>query len=64
MLSELIEWAVDIDYLLSKNIMPLMAPSLKEYPKYDTAFLWGSRMVNPDNPYAMLAHLRKKGLHS
>lgn len=55
------EW---FDYLLSKGIMPLMAPSLKEYPKYDTAFSWGSRMVNPDNPYAMLIHLRKQGLHS
>jgi len=54
------EW---FDYLLAKGIMPLMAPSLKEYPKYDTAFSWGSRAVNPDDPYSMLEHLRKKGLH-
>lgn len=51
------------DYLLAKNIMPLMAPSLREYPKYDLAFSWGSRIVNPDDPYAMLEYLRKKGLH-
>ena len=54
------EW---FDYLLARNIMPLMAPSLREYPKYDTAFSWGSRMVNPDDPYAMLAHLRKQNKH-
>ena len=54
------EW---FDYLLEKNIMPLMAPSLREYPKYDLAFSWGSRIVNPDDPYTMLAHLREKGLH-
>lgn len=54
------EW---FDHLTEKGIMPLMAPSLREYDKYDTAFAWGSRMVNPDNPYAMIAHLRKKGLH-
>ena len=54
------EW---FDYLLAKGIMPLMAPSLKEYPKYDLAFSWGSRIVNPDDPYTMLAHLRDKGMH-
>ena len=54
------EW---FDYLLEKGIMPLMAPSLKEYPKYDLAFSWGSRIVNPDDPYTMLAHLRGKGMH-
>ena len=54
------EW---FDYLLAKGIMPLMAPSLQEYPKYDLAFSWGSRMVNPDDPYSMLEHLRKQGLH-
>ena len=54
------EW---FDYLLEKGIMPLMAPSLKEYPKYDLAFSWGSRIVNPDDPYTMLAHLRDKGMH-
>lgn len=54
------EW---FDYLLERGIMPLMAPSLQAYPKYDLAFSWGSRMVNPDDPYAMLEHLRKQGLH-
>lgn len=55
------EW---FDYLLEKGIMPLMAPSLREYPLYDLAFSWGSRVVNPDDPYAMLAHLREQGLHT
>ena len=54
------EW---FDHLLQKGIMPLMAPSLKEYPLYDLAFSYGSRMVNPDNPEKMLEHLREKGLH-
>lgn len=54
------EW---FDYLLEKGIMPLMAPSLKEYPLYDLAFSWGSRAVNPDDPYTMLEHLRSAGLH-
>lgn len=54
------EW---FDYLLQRGIMPLMAPSLREYPKYDLAFSWGSRIVNPDDPYTMLQHLREKGLH-
>ena len=49
------EW---FDYLLVKGIMPLMAPSLSDYKKYDTAFSWGSRCVNTNNPYAMLLHLR------
>ena len=47
------------DHLLSKGIMPLMAPSLSDYKKYDAAFSWGSRCVNTNNPYAMLFHLRK-----
>ena len=51
------------DHLLSKGIMPLMAPSLREFPKYDLAFSWGSRVVNTDDPAAMLEHLRKAGLH-
>ena len=54
------EW---FDYLLARGIMPLMAPSLREYPKYDLAFSWGSRIVNADDPAAMLAHLRAIGLH-
>ena len=54
------EW---FDYLLEKGIMPLLAPSLKEYWRFDQGFAWGSRMVNPDDPYAMLRHLREKGLH-
>lgn len=54
------EW---FDYLLARGIMPLMAPSLQAYPKYDMAFSWGSRMVNPDDPYAMLEHLRKQNKH-
>lgn len=50
--------------LLDKGIMPLMAPSLQEYPKYDKAFSWGSRIVNTDEPEDMLAHLREMGLHT
>ena len=53
------EW---FDYLLKRNIMPLLAPSLREYPLFDQGIAWGSRMVNPDDPYAMLQHLREKGL--
>lgn len=51
------------DYLLSRGIMPLLAPSLKEYSLFDCGILWGSRIVNPDDPYAMLEHLRRQGLH-
>ncbi len=54
------EW---FDYLISKGIMPLMAPSLKEYPLYDLAFSYGSRIANIDDPEKMLEHLRKKGRH-
>ena len=50
------EW---FDYLISKNIMPLMAPSLKEYPLYDLAFSYGSRIVNTDEPEKMIAHLKE-----
>lgn len=52
------EW---FDYLLSKDIMPLMAPSLKEYPLYDLAFSYGSRIVNTNDPLNMLKHLKEKG---
>ena len=38
------------DYLLERGIMPLMAPSLKEYPLYDLAFSYGSKIVNTDEP--------------
>lgn len=55
------EW---FDHLLSIGIMPLMAPSLKEYPLYDLAFSYGSRLVNADDPEAMLDHLRRKGMHA
>lgn len=55
------EWLRD---LLKKGIMPLMAPSLQEYPLYDLAISWGSRIVNTDEPELMLAHLREKGLHT
>ena len=51
------EW---FDYLLDKGIMPLMAPSLKEYPLYDVAFSYGSRIVNPDDPKSMIEHLNNK----
>ena len=51
------------DHLLAKGIMPLMAPSLQEYPLYDLAFSYGSRVVNTDYPEDMLAHLRERGLH-
>ena len=54
------EW---FDHLLSRGIMPLMAPSLKEYPLYDLAFSWGSRIVNTDEPEQMIRHLKEKGLH-
>ena len=54
------EW---FDYLVSKRIMPLMAPSLKEYPLYDQAFSYGSRIVNSDEPEKMLAYLKDKGMH-
>lgn len=54
------EW---FDHLLEKGIMPLMAPSLKEYPLYDLAFSYGSRIVNSDEPEKMLAYLKEKGMH-
>lgn len=54
------EW---FDHLLSVGIMPLMAPSLQAFEKYDRAFSWGSRIVNTDCPEKMLAHLRETGRH-
>ena len=54
------EW---FTHLKSKGIMPLMAPSLKEFSLYDLAFSYGSRIVNTDDPEAMLVHLRKSKLH-
>ncbi len=54
------EW---FDYLLKKGIMPLMAPSLKEYPLYDLAFSYGSRIVNADDPEKMIDHLKGTGMH-
>ena len=54
------EW---FDYLLAKGIMPLMAPSIKEYPLYDLAFSYGSQIVNSDEPEKMIEHLRTKGMH-
>ncbi len=54
------EW---FDYLLSRGIMPLMAPSLKEYSLYDLAFSYGSRIVNSDEPEKMIEYLRTKGMH-
>lgn len=54
------EW---FDYLLERGIMPLLAPSLREYPLFDQGISWGSRIVNPDDPYTMLEHLRSMGLH-
>ena len=54
------EW---FEHLKKLGIMPLMAPSLKEYPLYDLAFSYGSRIVNPDDPEGMLEHLREMGLH-
>lgn len=55
------EW---FDYLNSKGITTLVAPSLQAYSKYDLAFSWGSQIVCHDNPYEMLEHLRSKGLHT
>ena len=54
------EW---FDYLLSNGIMPLMAPSLKEYPLYDKAFSYGSQIVNSDEPEKMLVHLGRKSMN-
>lgn len=54
------EW---FSHLKSKGIMPLMAPSLKEYPLYDLAFSYGSRIVNTNDPQAMLTHLRENKWH-
>ena len=54
------EW---FTYLKEKGVMPLMAPSLKEYPLYDLAFSYGSRIVNSDDPEKMIKHLRECGLH-
>lgn len=52
------------DHLLDKGIMPLMAPSLKEYSLYDLAFSYGSRIVNFDDPENLINHLRTRGLHT
>ena len=52
------------DYLTEKGITTLVAPSLKEYPKYDLTIQWGAQIVCNDDPYAMLEYLRKKGLHA
>lgn len=54
------EW---FDYLLARGIMPLMAPSLKEFDLYDLAFSYGSRIVTIDCPEDMLAHLREMKMH-
>lgn len=54
------EW---FDHLREKGIMPLLAPSLREESKYDLAVSWGAGIICHDNPGAMLAHLREKGLH-
>lgn len=54
------EW---FDYLHKKGITTLVAPSLQEYSKYDLTFSWGAQIVCHDDPYAMLDHLRKLGLH-
>lgn len=54
------EW---FDDLHKKGITTLVAPSLKEYPKYDLATEWGAQIICHDNPEEMLKHLRKKGLH-
>ena len=53
------EW---FDHLRARGIMPLLAPSLLELPKYDLGIAWGSRIVTPDDPAAMIAHLRDRGL--
>lgn len=55
------EW---FDYLHEKGITTLVAPSLQELPKYDLTFSWGAQIVCHDDPYAMLEHLRQKGLHA
>ena len=55
------EW---FDYLHEKGITTLVAPSLQEYPKYDLTMSWGAQIVCHDDPYAMLEHLRKNGLHA
>ena len=54
------EW---FSYLLDRGIMPLMAPSLKEFSLYDKAFSYGARIVNHDDPEKMIAHLKSLGMH-
>lgn len=54
------EW---FDYLHNKGIVALLAPSLKEYSKYDLSVSWGARIICHDDPESMLNHLREKGLH-
>lgn len=55
------EW---FDYLTERGIMPLMAPSLSDMEKLDTAVSYGSRMINTDDPQTLIAHYRALGLHS
>ena len=54
------EW---FDYVLACGIMPLAAPSLKTLERFEQAFQWGARIVNPDDPYEMLDYLKKSGRH-
>lgn len=51
------------DYLHSRGITTLLAPSLQKTELYDLALSWGASVVCHDDPYAMLNHLREKGLH-
>ncbi|MCQ2401406.1 MAG: hypothetical protein MJ059_05725 [Lachnospiraceae bacterium] len=53
------EW---FDYLISKGIMPLMAPSLSDIEKLDLSVQYGSRMINTDDPVTVVNHYRKLGL--
>ena len=46
------------EYVASKGICPLAAPSLKTYENFDAAFRFGARMVNANDPKGMIGHLR------
>lgn len=45
-----------------KGFRPLAAPSLKSFENFDRAFACGARLVNANDPQAMIGHLKEKGL--
>ncbi len=50
--------------LLEKGVMPLTVSFYNGMQAYDDAIFFGSRIIMADDPKAMLAHIRAKGLHS